>query len=258
MSTSNKVGEIILELGLDNKNFYKTFNSTLNKTAVDAQFASLKTTNATNAMWKEPIRNAKIYSNSLLGIRAKIFAITGLATYFTKKYIDASSQQEVSLKGLMTTVGGYNRSMSESKKTIDEYVSDGLVPLQNATKAYQNLVSRGYDDTQTKNILKSLKESATFARQSSLSIGEAVQSATEGLKNENSILVDNAGITKNVSRMWADYARARNIGTNSLTLAQKREAEYLGIMEATKFQMKNSSEYVNIFSGRIAKLRNIF
>ena len=31
---------------------------------------------------------------------------------------------------------------------------------------------------------------------------------TEGLKNENSILVDNAGVTKNVAKMWEDYAKA--------------------------------------------------
>lgn len=36
------------------------------------------------------------------------------------------------------------------------------------------------------------KNSAAFGRQASLSLGEAVKTATEGLKNENSILVDNA------------------------------------------------------------------
>lgn len=32
-------------------------------------------------------------------------------------------------------------------------------------------------------------------------------SATEGLKNENSILVDNAGVTKNVAKMREEYAK---------------------------------------------------
>lgn len=57
-------------------------------------------------------------------------------------------------------------------------------------------------------MMNRFKDSAAFGRQSSLSLGEAVKSATEGIKNENSILVDNAGVTKNVSMMWEEYADA--------------------------------------------------
>ena len=37
-------------------------------------------------------------------------------------------------------------------------------------------------------------------------MGEAIKSAAEGIKNENSILVDNAGVTKNLSVIWDEYA----------------------------------------------------
>ncbi len=60
--------------------------------------------------------------------------------------------------------------------------------------------------------------------------------ATEGIKNENSILVDNAGVTKNVAKMWEDYAKKIGVTTTSLTQAQKVQAEYEGIMAETAMQ----------------------
>ena len=66
---------------------------------------------------------------------------------------------------------------------------------------------RGYSIDQIEQTMIALKDSSAFGRQASLSLGDAVQSATEGLKNENSIIVDNAGVTKNVAKMWEDYAK---------------------------------------------------
>ena len=58
---------------------------------------------------------------------------------------------------------------------------------------------RGYSSDQIKKTMNALKNSATFARQSTYSLGDAVQTETEGLKNDNSVVVDNAGVTKNVA-----------------------------------------------------------
>ena len=52
------------------------------------------------------------------------------------------------------------------------------------------LAARGYTDDQIQKTMVALKDSAAFGRQSAYTIGEAVQTATEGLKNENSILVN--------------------------------------------------------------------
>ena len=97
------------------------------------------------------------------------------------------------------------------------------------------------------------KDSASFGRQSSLDLGTAVRSATEGLKNENSILVDNAGVTKNVSMMWKEYAESINVGVGSLTLAQKREAEYQGIIQETKHQVGDAQKLQDSYAGTLAR-----
>ncbi len=116
-------------------------------------------------------------------------------------------------------------------------------------------MARGYDTSQIEDVLTRLKDSAAFGRQASYDLGEAVVSATEGLKNENSILVDNAGVTKNVAKMWEEWAKAHNTTTAAMTQAQKIEAEYNGIMQETKFQVGDAAAYTKTFSGQIQQLK---
>lgn len=153
---------------------------------------------------------------------------------------------------------GQGKSFSKAKEFLTEYTKDGLIPLTNAVTSYKNLAARGYDDKQIQQTLTSLKDAAAFGRQASYSYGEAIQSATEGLKNENSILVDNAGVTKNVAKMWEDYARSVGKTTNQLTQQEKITAEVNGILEETKFQVGDATKYASTFSGRLARLNQAF
>jgi hypothetical protein len=99
-----------------------------------------------------------------------------------------------------------------------------------------------------------LTDAASFGRQSSYTLGEAVRSATEGLKNENSILVDNAGVTKNVAKMWDDYARSIGKNRNQLTQQEKIQAEVNGILKETQFQVGDAAKYTKTYAGRLAVL----
>lgn len=80
-------------------------------------------------------------------------------------------------------------------------VKAGLLDIGSASTAMKNLLASNFTLEQSVELINRLSESAAFGRQSSLSFGEAVRSATEGIKNGNSILVDNAGVTKNLSVM---------------------------------------------------------
>jgi phage-related protein len=182
----------------------------------------------------------------------------GAVVAFGKSAVDAASQIQSAYIGLQSVVEGNGRSFSEAKTFIDDYISDGLVPASDAVTAYKNLLMRGYDTSQIEGIMNALKDSSAFGRQGSLTMGQAIQGASEGLKNENSILVDNAGVTKNVSMMWKDYAASIGTTVNSLTLAQKREAEYQGILYETRFQMGDAAKLSQTYGGRMAALGTSF
>lgn len=121
--------------------------------------------------------------------------------------------------------------------------------MAQASTALKYLLSRGFSAQEAYDILLRLKDAAAFGRQASYSLADAVATATEGLKNENSILVDNAGVTKNVSKMWQEYAKERGIAVEAMTIAQKREAEYIGIMQETRYQVGDAAKLSAEFSG---------
>lgn len=194
------------------------------------------------------------------GIIKTAFAVVGVGavTQFAKTAVNAASETQAAWTGLNSIVTGTGKSFTEAKGFLEEYVSDGLIPLTDAITSYKNLAARGYSTEQIEQTMTALKDAAAFGRQASYSYGEAIKSATEGLKNENSILVDNAGVTKNVAKMWDDYAASIGTTANNLTQQQKIQAEVNGIMEETKFQVGDAAAYANTFSGKIARINTAF
>lgn len=224
-------GDITLSLGIDEG----SFNSQLNKIKGSADGK------LTNSFRK------------LGAVIAAAFSVTAVAQFGTEA-VKAAMNLENAMQGVESIVSGQGRSFAQAKEFLQEYISDGLVPATDAATAYKNLAARGYDEEQIKNVMTALKDSAAYGRQSSLTLGQAVASAAEGLKNENSILVDNAGVTKNVAKMWQDYAKSIGVSVNSLTQQQKIQAEVNGIMTETQFQTGDAAKVANSFSGQLSQL----
>ena len=200
------------------------------------------------------LRNSLFRVASAVGIAFSVTAVVN----FGKTCINTATEVENAWIGLNSIINAQGKSFDNAKKFIQEYVSDGLVPLKNAVTAYKNLSLRGYSEEQIEAVMNSLKNSATYARQSQYTLGDAISTATEGLKNENSILVDNAGVTKNVAKMWEEYAKKLGVSYTSLTKEQKIQAEVNGILEETKFQMGDAAKYSNTYSGQLARLSASF
>ena len=231
MATTS-VGAVAMDLTLNSKNYNKQLNN-ITKSTESAFSSTMK---------------------KVGGFIASAFAVKQVVD-FTKTAVNSASQVQSAFTGLNSIVQGTGNSFSEAQKFINEYTSDGLVSINEAATAYKNLLSRGYDTSQIEDVLTRLKDSAAFGRQASYDLGEAVVTASEGLKNENSILVDNAGVTKNVAKMWEEYADSIGVSTNDLTQAQKIQAEYNGIMKETQFQVGDAAAYTKTFSGQIQQLK---
>ncbi|MDD2921477.1 MAG: hypothetical protein PHQ36_04255 [Anaerolineales bacterium] len=193
---------------------------------------------------------------SVKALALSMGALLGIGGFFAlgKASVDTAAEMSNAFIGLKSVMDGQGRSFQQAQGFIQSYIADGLVPLTNATAAYKNLAMRGYSTDQIEKTLIALKDSASFGRQGSLNMGQAIQGATEGLKNENSILVDNAGVTKNVSMMWKDYAASIGTTVGALTKEQKIQAEVLGVTEETRFQMGDASKLAGTYSGQVAAL----
>ena len=232
MAKSTNVGAVDLDLELNSSNYDKQLNNKVKGTenAFSSAFGKI----------------AKVVGGA--------FAVKQVAN-FTKKCIDSASKVQSAFTGLNSIVQGTGNSFSQAQDFINKYTADGLVSIEETATAYKNLLSRGYDSSQIEDVLNRLKDSAAFGRQASYDLGEAVVTATEGLKNENSILVDNAGVTKNVAKMWDEYAKSIGKSSTALTQQEKIQAEYKGIMNETKFQVGDAANYTKTFVGQIQQLK---
>lgn len=172
---------------------------------------------------------------------------------FVQETVREFAAAESAFRGLESVANASGFGVANALKEAQRLAADGLISVAEASKGLQNLLSRGYSLDQAVATLERLKDSAAFNRAAHLSMGEAVVTATEGLKNENSILVDNAGVTKNVAKIWDDYASQLGVTTNSLTQQQKIEAEYQGIMAETQAQLGNSQKALQGYQGQMAQ-----
>lgn len=199
-----------------------------------------------------------IMRSGLGGVAAGIAGVFGLGAFKLGQIVsdskDAAIQQQAAYRGLEAVANhagvGIGRAMDEANKLA----SDGLLTVGDAAKSLQNLLSRGYNVDQAASVINRLKDAAAFNRQANLSMSEAVVGATEGLKNENSQLVDNAGVTKNVAKMWDEYAKSIGTTHDKLSDSQKITAEYNGIMKETEAQVGNAAKAADGLTGSQAEL----
>lgn len=105
------------------------------------------------------------------------------------KATQANNQLKASMMGLDSiakgTIGTYSRIEAE----LEKVKNDGMIPLTNAVAAYKNLLMRYKDEEVAIKMFHRIADAAAFGRQGHLSLGEAIQGTTEGLKNEMSQMV---------------------------------------------------------------------
>lgn len=92
----------------------------------------------------------KKFGNTLTKIAGLVGVAFGAAALinFGKEAIKAASALNDAWMGLESIVTAQGKSFSEAKSFINDYISDGLVPLENAVTAYKNLAARGYSSDQ--------------------------------------------------------------------------------------------------------------
>lgn len=105
------------------------------------------------------------------------------------KSIDANNQLKSAMMGLDSIAAGTVGTYSKIQAELERIREEGMIPLNNAIAAYKNLLVRYEDEETAIRMFNRLADAAAFGRQGQLSLGEAIQAASEGLKNEMSQMV---------------------------------------------------------------------
>jgi len=231
---AEKVGTIFYDLDLD-----------------DAKFKS-KTKAASG--------DADNFGSRIKGSAMELAALGAVATVALTQVVDylgkavaASVQQQNALIGLSSVARGTGNSIDATTQAAKDLAADGLMPLSDAATSLKNLLAAGYSLPQATKLMYAFKDSAAFGRQGALDFGQAIRGATEGIKNGNSILVDNAGVTKNLSVMLEEAGYSSQDLMKATTDTGVRMAIFNGILHETRFQTGDAKKLAESFGGAMAK-----
>ena len=189
--------------------------------------------------------------NVFTKIASSVVSTLGGAIKDAIKYSQEFQNAFLGLAGVATAFGS---STAEATAAAKALAADGLLPLSDAATGLKNLLSAGFNLKQSTDLMNAFKDSAAFGRQSSLSFGDAVRSATEGVKNQNSVLVDNSGVTKNLSVILKESGYAMQDLSDKTKGAGARQALYNGILRETAAQQGDAAKASHTYTGAMAAL----
>ncbi|WOI85998.1 phage tail tape measure protein [Rhodococcus qingshengii] len=192
------------------------------------------------------------------GALAGLAATAGVGVYSLSKVIggatSSANSYQSALTGLSSIAAHFNISQDKAREAAQSLARDGLMTVSDAAIGLKNLLASGFSLDQAVTLMNRFKDSAAFGRQASLGFGQAIASATEGIKNGNSILVDNAGVTKNLSVMLTEAGLSANDLMNASSDASVRQAIFNGILKETAAQSGDAAKLSDQFAGSQAKL----
>lgn len=187
-----------------------------------------------------------------------VAAASGVATHkltdFMGQSIEAANRLQSAMTGLNSVATAFKENAGDAKNAAQDLAKDGLMTVADSATSLKNLLAAGFNLDQSIQLINRFRDSAAFGRQSSLSFGEAIRSATEGIKNGNSILVDNAGVTKNLSLMLTDAGFSASDLMRAGSDASVRMAIFNGIMKETNAQLGDAAKLANSAAGKQAQM----
>lgn len=173
-----------------------------------------------------------------------------------EKATQISADRSNALKGLSTVAvfkGIDERETASSVQSL-RLVKAGIVDVAEASTGLKNLLATGFSLPEAIKLFEAFSDTAAFGKQSALDFGEAIRGATEGLKNGNSTLVDNAGLTKNLSVILEEQGKSQKDVMNITSDASVRQAALNGLLKEAAAQTGDADKLTQGYTGSVAGL----
>lgn len=168
--------------------------------------------------------------------------------------IDAFSKQQSALIGFGAVAKAKGIDVSNDFVTSLDLVKSGLLSVGDASSSLKNLIASNFSLQESVDLLNAFGDSAAFNRQGALAFGESIVGATEGIKNQNSILVDNAGITKNLSIILKEAGYSVQDVGKVTTEAGVRQALFNGLLKEGALFAGNAKLSLDSLQGSTTQL----
>lgn len=184
---------------------------------------------------------------------AGIFGI-GLAVSTIKDQMMQASAEAVkydaALLGLARVSSAFGQNQTEAMEAAKRLSSDGLLPLTESSAGLKNLLASGFELPEAIKLMEGFKDSASFNRLGTLEFGDAIVTTTQGIKAGNSMLSENAGITKNLSKILVEAGYAETDLQNVQSDLNVRMALYNGLLRETSIFSGDAAAMADTFQGK--------
>ena len=247
MNNNNQIGSVIYKVELDSSDAVAQAKTAGKQIETGMNSAGSATGGATEKFAALATGVSKV-AIALGALKAGASAISDLTS--------AGAQAQASMAGLKAVAEGTGNSFEEARSAAQEMVdyTKGQLSLSDAQAGMKNLMQFGMSADQAKESLKSLADAAAYNRESQYSLSEAVRVSTEGIRQEMSIKSDAAGITKNVSKVYEEYAHAVGTTADKLSSEQKAQAWINALHEEGDIFMGNAAEAADTYAGSVQNL----
>jgi phage-related protein len=220
--------------------------------------------------FREATKSAQKFQTEFEGIATKAAAIgtflgtiaadiaRSLARAFGEGIKDAvrlSTEFANAFLGLSSVAQAFGTDADAARDAANRLSADGLLPLKDSATGLKNLLAAGFNLDESTQLMNAFKDAAAFGRQGALSFGDAVRSATEGVKNGNSILVDNAGITKNLSQILKEAGFSAQDLARASSDAGVRQALLNGILKESAAFAGDANRLTRTYAGTLTAMR---
>ena len=231
-------GAVIAELKAKTTNFVK----------------GMKTASSSVMDFEKESKSLKSLMTSGLGFIGVVGSVAALRSEFNKS-IEAASEYESAMMGLTSVSNAFGVSQDEANEAAQRLSEDGLLSFKGAAEGLKNLLPRFNGDLDASvQVMEVFKDAAAFNRQGTLSFEEAIVGATGGLKNLNSIMVDNVGISKNISVILKENGFTMQDLDDATKSEAATQALLNGIMQEGELFMGDAERAANTYQGRLAQL----
>jgi hypothetical protein len=180
------------------------------------------------------------------------FALGGVVSAF-KGFFEIVVTTDNAMKSLRSVAANTGLAFERLQTLTTGFEDKGIMSIGGSSAAVKNLSATKLSISETTDVLNALTDAAAFNRQGTLGWEESVVGATQGIKNFNSIMVDNAGITKNISVMSREYANTIGKTVGKLLETEKRQALVNGIISEAAIFAGDAQRAMSSYQGQISK-----
>lgn len=180
--------------------------------------------------------------------------------FIVKQHLDEAvkiaADRQNALKGLesISLFKGINPAEAEAAVKNLRLVRAGIVEIGDATTGVKNLLSSGFSLPEATKLMETFSDTAAFGKSAALTFGDAIRSATEGVRNGNSILVDNVGLTKNLTAILKDAGYSEQDLMRVKEDSNVRMALFNGLIKEAIPQIGDADKLTESWTGSTAAL----